>query len=63
MITPLDGIQVVDGVATAPKMNIGKSTDTKPTTGVPNGEGIMEMDTSKIYFFDLEGREWLEWGS
>lgn len=39
------------------------STDTKPTEGVANGSVCIEMDTSKIYFFDEENAEWLEWGA
>lgn len=37
------------------------STDTKPTVGVVNGSVIIEMDTSKIYFFDADGSQWIEW--
>lgn len=37
-----------------------KSTDTKPTTGVPNGSSCFEMDTSKSYRFDADASEWLE---
>lgn len=40
----------------------GLSTDAKPTTGVVNGSAFIEMDTSKIYFFDAAGNQWLEWG-
>lgn len=39
----------------------GKSTDSKPTN-CGNGSVFTEMDTSKIYLFDAEGVEWLEWG-
>ena len=41
----------------------GLHTDTKPTTGVVNGSAFIEMDTSKIYFFDAVGNQWLEWGA
>ena len=45
----------------------GLSTDTKPTgSGVPNGSAFIEMDTSKIYFYDADGvagSEWIEWGA
>lgn len=37
------------------------STDTKPTEGVGNGSVLIEMDTSKIWFFDAAGGQWLEW--
>lgn len=36
----------------------GLSTDSKPTTGVANGTEYIEMDTSKIYFFDAENSTW-----
>ncbi|MBP5461878.1 MAG: hypothetical protein J6Y20_07125 [Lachnospiraceae bacterium] len=40
----------------------GISTDTKPTTNVLNGSMFIEMDTSKIYFFDQQNKLWREWG-
>lgn len=36
------------------------STDTKPTN-VDNGSKLIEMDTSKLYVFDLDGNQWREW--
>lgn len=39
---------------------MGLSTDTKPTDGIINGSMFIEMDTSKIYFYDLENEQWLE---
>lgn len=33
----------------------------KPTDGVRNGDMLLEMDTGKIYLFDQENSEWLEW--
>lgn len=41
----------------------GLSTDTKPTSNVSNGSCFLEMDTSKIYFYDADGAEWQEWGA
>ena len=49
----------------------GLSTDTKPTkfedddktTYIDNGSIFIELDTSKIYFYDLENEQWLEFGS
>ena len=41
----------------------GLHTDTKPTTGVPNGSAFIEMDTGKIFFFDAAGAQWFEWGA
>ena len=38
------------------------STDTKPT-GVPNGSICVEMDTGKLYLYDEDGTQWIEWGA
>jgi hypothetical protein len=38
----------------------GKSTDTKPTEGVPNGQGIIEIDTGDYYKFDLDTKTWIK---
>ena len=42
----------------------GLSTDTKPTEvdgkDIQNGTVFIEMDTGKIYFYDLENQEWKE---
>ncbi len=42
----------------------GLSTDEKPTEvsgkKVDNGSIFIEMDTKKIYFYDLENEQWLE---
>lgn len=37
----------------------GKSTDTKPTDGIPNGSSFFEMDTSDVYMFDGDTETWL----
>lgn len=40
---------------------VGLSTDTKPTgVSVGNGWSFIEMDTGKIYFYEAEDEEWLE---
>lgn len=41
----------------------GKSTDSKPTTGVTNGSIFIEIDTGKAYFFDGSTNTWLEPGA
>jgi len=52
------------GSGVSPFTYYGLSTDTtKPTAGIGNGSCFIEMDTSKIYFFDEENAEWLEWGA
>ena len=39
----------------------GLSTDNKPTTEiVGNGSVFIEMDTSKVFLYDLESSTWLE---
>lgn len=42
----------------------GLSTDTKPTEMqgkyIANGSTFIEMDTGKIYLYDLENQEWKE---
>ena len=42
----------------------GLSTDTKPTTlnneAINNGSTFIEIDTGKIYLYDLENEEWKE---
>lgn len=42
----------------------GLSTDTKPTTlndeDINNGSTFIEIDTGKIYFYDLDSKEWME---
>lgn len=41
----------------------GLSTDTKPVAGVPNASTFFEMDTGKIFMFDLENAVWYEVGA
>lgn len=38
----------------------GLSTDEKPTENIENGTIFIEIDTGKIYMFDLENEEWQE---
>ena len=40
----------------------GLSTDIpKPSGTALNGRAFVEMDTSKLYFYDAENGQWLEW--
>lgn len=39
------------------------STDEKPTAGIYNGSHLTEMDSSKLFHFDAENIQWLEWGA
>ena len=42
----------------------GLTTDTKPIAGVngvknvPNGSSFVEMDSSKLYFYDSDNKMW-----
>lgn len=42
----------------------GLSTDTKPTeiqnTVIDNGSTFIEIDTGKVFIYDLENEEWKE---
>lgn len=59
MITP--DFYMHEGVYYKGEVLWGVSADSKPTN-VANGTALIEMDTSKVYFFDAENAEWLEWG-
>ena len=63
MTTPFNGIQVIDGVVKAPQVHIGLSTDVDKPKDPANGECLIQMDTSKILFYDADGEQWLEWGA
>ena len=62
MITPDIGPQWIGDRYWRPRKFFGLSTDTKPTEDIANGSVFIEMDTSKLYFFNFEDTEWLEWG-
>lgn len=40
----------------------GLSTDSKPTADLVTGSVFVEVDTSKAYFFNESGSEWVEAG-
>lgn len=63
MISISQTVQYINNVACVISIYYGLSTDTKPTDGVGNGSAFLEMDTSKVYFFDAGNSEWLEWGA
>lgn len=57
------GYKMINGVKKAVYAGSGRclSTDTKPTDGqIANGSDAIEMDTSKIYFFDEDNATWKE---
>ena len=44
----------------------GLSTDVMPNStdsgnSIPNGSKFIEMDTKKVYMYDAENHQWLEW--
>lgn len=63
MISISQTVQYINNVACVISTYYGLSTDSKPTEGVGNGSAFIEMDTSKVYFFDAGNSEWLEWGA
>lgn len=63
MISISQTVQYINNVACVISTYYGLSTDSKPTEGVGNGSAFIEMDTSKVYFFDVGNSEWLEWGA
>lgn len=63
MVTTDYGAQWVSNRYRRPVTLLGLSTDSKPTTNIANGSVFIEMDTSKIYFFDADGAQWIEWGA
>lgn len=38
----------------------GLSTDEKPIENIENGSVFIEIDTGKIYMYDLENEQWME---
>lgn len=40
----------------------GKSTDAKPSGEIPNGSSFFEIDTSDIYFYDIDTKAWIKGG-
>lgn len=62
MITPENSAQWIGARYYRPETYYGLSTDVKPTEDVANGSAFLEMDTSKLYFFDQQNALWREWG-
>ena len=61
MVTQDKEIVIANGSATTNQTYYGKSTDSKPTD-CGNGSCFIEMDTGKVYFFNLAGNAWIEVG-
>lgn len=63
MVSVNQTVQYINNVACVVSTYFGLSTDTqKPTEGVANGSAFIEMDTGKLYFYDLDNATWREWG-
>lgn len=56
---------MITGGGMGPRDNVqtlyGLSTDTKPAAGAGNGWAFVEIDTGKLYFYDVDGSQWIEW--
>lgn len=52
-------VMTTDGVLVEVEYR-GLSTDTKPTENITNGTTFIEIDTGKVYMFDIENEEWKE---
>lgn len=64
MVTPDCSPQLSGSTYSGPTTYFGLSTDDKPTgAAVSNGSRFVEMDTGKIYLYDVDGAQWLEWGA
>lgn len=63
MVSVQNTVQYINNVACVTSTYFGLHDDQKPTEGVGNGSAFIEMDTSKIYFFDVDSSTWLEWGA
>ena len=61
MITNDKNAQKIIGKYVRPVTLFGLSTDTKPEEKIANGSVFIEMDTATIYFFDLDGTQWVPW--
>lgn len=61
MITNDKNAQKISGKYVRPVTLFGLSTDTKPEEKIANGSVFIEMDTGTIYFFDLDGAQWVPW--
>lgn len=61
MITNDKNAQKISGKYVRPVTLFGLSTDTKPDEKIANGSVFIEMDTGTIYFFDLDGTQWVPW--
>ena len=60
MVTPSE--YYANGKYMGAEKYVGLQTDTKPVS-CGNGSIFIEMDTSKLYFFDAVSGDWLEWGA
>ena len=59
MVTTNKSYQYYGGAVTVKCDVFCKSTDTKPTEGIPNGASLTEIDTGNFYFFDGDTSQWV----
>lgn len=62
MVSVQNTVQYINNQACVTSTYFFLSTDQKPTEGVGNGSAGIEMDTGKLYFYDLANTTWREWG-
>ena len=65
MVTNLEGLHLVDGKYVRACVFYCLSSDEKPGVedGAGNGSAVIEMDTSRVYFFAADTGTWHEWGA
>lgn len=59
MITTNKSYQYFGGDLSTKCDVVCKSTDAKPTAGIPNGASLTEIDTGNFYFFDGDTSQWV----
>ena len=55
-----NGLAIMDDGALVDKEYRGLSTDEKPTENIINGAKFIEIDTGKLYMYDIESEKWKE---
>ena len=60
MLTWNNQIQDIGDTTATVMQGVCLSTDSKPLN-VGNGSVLIEMDTKKVYFFDLKNKTWREY--
>lgn len=58
MANGVSNIVYADGTVVIERELYGRSTDTKPTAKIHNGEKFIETDTGTLFVFDEETATW-----